>query len=416
MNHQERFLAIHDFLLAYQRIWQNEIMLLYPHPLDDYPADWVDELAGFREKNDLIRIEKKDVFEFIKNPSLIKFYRTIEDLGSVPRIPELPPMPEDQFTYLFMIPKKQYEIKRLAPMVNKLYEERKIERIMDIGGGVGLLAQTLVNQYGHRVTSLDMDPVMQKSGLERHLKNAKNPDNIIEFVSVKVDSNDVTFNRLLNPGSMTLGLHTCGQLANDQIKASAKNKISALINFGCCYHKLEDVECGENISAFAQSLPTKLELSHFALTLASRAHRKMDDKDYDLKLKVKLYRYAIHFLLHDEYGFKKLVTLGNSSPKLYDESFGVYVLEQFRRINVRSKHSVEELDEWFFDHDRQELIWKMLSAGLIRNALGRLLEMYLLLDRVIYLEENGYSAELLEFFDEGLSPRNLGIVATRESH
>ena len=213
---------------------------------------------------------------------------------------------------------------------------------------------------------------------------------------------------------MTLGLHTCGQLANDQIKASVKNNIAGLINFGCCYNKLEDIEGGENISKLAQSLDEPIEMSHFALTLSARAHRKMDEKDYDLKLKVKLYRYAIHFLLHDEYGFKDLVTLGNSSPKLYDESFGTYVLEQFRRINIKTKHSAEELNAWFAEHERQELIWKMLAAGIIRNAMGRVLELYLLLDRVIYLEENGYETELMEFFDESTSPRNIGIVARRK--
>jgi SAM-dependent methyltransferase len=411
MNHQERFLAIHDFLLAYQRIWQNEIMLLYPHPLDDYPTDWVAELASFRQKEDLIRIEKKDVFDYIKNPGLIEFYQKIEALSDLPLLPHYPPMPEDQFTYLFMIPKKQYEIKRLSPMINQFCDEHEIESIIDIGGGVGLLAQTLTNQYNLKVTSVDMDPVMQKTGEERNRKNAKNPDNLIDFVPIKVDANENAFNRLLTPSRMTLGLHTCGNLANDQIRASVKNKVRGIINFGCCYHKLEDAEDAENISALASLLEDKIEMSHFALTLAARAHRKMDEKDYDLKLKVKLYRYAIHFLLHDEYGFKKLVTLGNSSPKLYDESFGVYVLEQFRRINLKARHSVEELNDYFTDPARQEFIWKMLAAGIIRNALGRLLELYILLDRAIYLEENLYRVELLEFFDEGLSPRNIGIVA-----
>ncbi len=411
MNHRERFLAIHDFLLAYQNIWQNEIMLLYPDPFKDYPMEWVEELATFRKKDDLIKIEKKDVFDFIKNPSLINFYQTIEDLSKIPKAPEHPAMPEDAHTFLYMIPKKQHEIKKLAPMVNAFMKDHHIDTVIDIGGGVGLLAQALNNQYGLKVTSLDLDPVMQKSGSERQLKFAKNKENLIEFINVRVDHQDMRFKRLLKNDCLTLGLHTCGQLANDQIKSSALHKIPGLINFGCCYHKLEDHEHSENISELASSLSNKIEMGHFALTLSARAHRKMDDKDHDLKLKVKLYRYAIHFLLHDEYQLKKLVTLGNSNPKLYNESFGVYVLEQFRRINIVSKHTMKELNEYFADHERQEIIWKMLAAGFIRNAFGRLLELYILLDRVIYLEEQGYDSKLFEFFDEELSPRNLGIVA-----
>jgi hypothetical protein len=137
----------------------------------------------------------------------------------------------------------------------------------------------------------------------------------------------------------------------------------------------------------------------------------MHEKDYELKLKVKFFRYAIHILLHDEYGMKELISLGNSSPKLYDESFGNYVIEQFRRINLPLQHTKEELDAYFADSERQQLIWKMLTAGLIRNAFGRLMELYILLDRALYLEEHGYKVELQEFFDEPVSPRNLGIVA-----
>jgi hypothetical protein len=86
-------------------------------------------------------------------------------------------------------------------------------------------------------------------------------------------------------------------------------------------------------------------------------------------------------------------------------------LEQLKRINLQAKHTKEELDFYFFDSYRQDLIWKMLAAGFLRNALGRLLEMYILLDRVIFLEEQGYKVDLLEFFEESISPRNLGIVA-----
>jgi hypothetical protein len=108
---------------------------------------------------------------------------------------------------------------------------------------------------------------------------------------------------------------------------------------------------------------------------------------------------------------KGLVTLGNSSPKLYDESFGFYVHEQLKRIKVKPRHTIEELNAWYSNPELMILIDKMLAAGLIRNALGRVMELYLLLDRAIYLEEQGYSVKVQEFFNEEVSPRNIGITA-----
>lgn len=413
MDYRKRLQEIAEFLQPYQKIWQNEIMLTYPTPTVHFPQDWVAELASIRETSSVLRLEKKDVDGLIHLPELKEFYRRIKELSSLPSLPELPPMPEDSFTFLYVIPKKQYEIRKLAPYVNHFYQKHKIEGIVDIGGGIGLLAQTLNNQYNLKVISLDMDPVLQETGRKRHEKNCRHPDNKVDYQLVKVDEREPKFHALLKPNMMTLGLHACGKLSLDQIFASTKNGVRNMINFGCCYYKLSQFEGTQNISAFTQSLSSKIVQSPFALTLATRGHHKIDEEDYLYKVKVKHYRYAMHFLLYDEYQLKDVLTLGNTHHRLYDESFGTYALEQLRRIHVEPRHTKEELDRYFADSKRQHLIWEMLAAGLIRNALGRLLEIYLLIDRAIYLEEQGYKSELIEFFDEQKSPRNIGLVATK---
>ena len=405
MDFQKRFQEISDFLKPYQRIWENEIMLMYPDPLGAFPLDWVEDIAQYKNQDDVIRLSRKEVSSYITNPSLIAFYKRIEELCELPSPEALPPFPEQKNSFLFMIPKKQHEIKNLAPFVNSFYKNHEIKNIVDIGGGIGHLAQTLTSHYGLKTTTLDMDPVLQETGRAR-FKNKE-----VDYVNVKVDASSEEFKSVLSETSLTLGLHTCGPLAVHQIRASSAQKIKGLINFGCCYEKLLPFPEEQNISKAAHELKSPLVFNRFALTLATRAHRKMNDKDYELKLKVKYYRYAIHFLLHDEYAVKTLSPLGNSSANLYNESFVTYVTQQFERIKIELKHSKEELDQYFESQHVQDLIWKMLSADLIRNAFGRLMELYIVLDRVLFLQEAGYKVQLLEFFDESLSPRNLGIVA-----
>lgn len=385
-------------------------MLEYPAPLNGYPLDWLEAYESIKDKEKLIRVERKDIHGLITHPDLLEFYRRVEELCALPQVPELPAIPANNSTWLFMIPKKIYEIKRLAPLVNEVYQTEKIGKIVDIGGGIGLFAQTLNNVYHHRVVSVDLDPVMQKTGHDRHEKNAKGPHKV-RYENIRVSADDLKFKKLLDKETLTVGLHTCGNLANDQIKASAEAGLKALINLGCCYHKL--VPETQNISAFTKGLEDRITMTQFALTLASRAHRKMDEKDYDLKEKVKLYRYTIHFLLHDRYGIKKIATLGNSAPHLYDRPFSEYALNNLQRLGVTIQETPEELDAYYADPDRQRLISKMLVAGLVRNVFGRVLELYLQLDRAIFLEEQGYKAKLLEVFEEPVSPRNIAILATR---
>jgi hypothetical protein len=389
-------------------------MLLYPDPLGDYPASWVDEMSSFRDEESILRLEKRDTKGLIQNADLRGFYETIEELDNFPSLPELPPLPENSFTFLHTIPKKQHEIRKLAPFIHHFYHTHSALQILDIGGGIGLLAQTLVNQYDLNVTSLDMDSTLQETGSKRHKKNAHHKGNQVSFVNAKVTSQDVSFRNLLTPQSITVGLHTCGPLAVEQIQASYEKKIQGIINLGCCYYKLGQHGENQNLSKTAQTqLAGPLVFNHFALTLASRGHRKISKKDYDLKLKVKFYRYAMHFLLHDHYGLRSMVTLGNSHPHLYQQSFGTYALEQLRRLNLTPIHDPEELESFYQEPERQKLIHKMLTAGFIRNALGRPIELYLLLDRALYLKEHGYQTQLLSFFQEDLSPRNLGIIASR---
>jgi hypothetical protein len=55
----------------------------------------------------------------------------------------------------------------------------------------------------------------------------------------------------------------------------------------------------------------------------------------------------------------------------------------------------------------------MFLCNIIRWQLGRLLEIYLLLDRCLFLEENGYKVKVEQYFEEALSPRNIGILALK---
>lgn len=390
-------------------MWQNEIMLMYPDPLNGYPIEWIEDLRRFQAIEDVIRIEKKDVFPYIKNPDHIAFYRRIEELCTLPQVKSYPDMPEEPWTWLFMIPKKQHEIRKLAPHINHLYHAHNISEVIDIGGGVGYLAQTLNNQYQHHVTTIDMNAEFQKSGVERHNKNSKWPHKV-KFRNVKVEDKG-EFIELLKQNVLPVGLHTCGKLALDIIRVSSSQKVPALVNFGCCYHTLDLAPDLQNISQFAQD-NDPLWMNKFALTLSCRAHRKMDEKDFELKQKVKFFRYAIHILFHDHYGMKGLTSLGNSSPKLYNQSFGVYAHEQMKRIGVEPKQTIDELNDWYNNPELFLTIDRMIVAGNIRNALGRAMEVYLLLDRAIYLEEQGYNVQVEEFFNEEMSPRNIGITAT----
>jgi len=115
VKYQDRFKEIADFLKPYQRIWENEIMLLYPNPLSDYNSQWIEELSQIKDEKDVIRLEMKDYHGLIHSPTLINFYQEIEHLCRVNTPPTTELFPSERLSFLYIIPKKEHEIRQLAP-------------------------------------------------------------------------------------------------------------------------------------------------------------------------------------------------------------------------------------------------------------------------------------------------------------
>ena len=132
----------------------------------------------------------------------------------------------------------------------------------------------------------------------------------------------ILFNSHPEENSICIGLHTCGPLANSIIKASTINKQNQLLNFGCCYSKLEP---GEKVGISQASKKYPLPLSKYALTLATRAHTGLNWDEYLLKKKVKEYRYGIHLFIYHVIGIKNFLHVGDGTKSDYKNSFSCYV-------------------------------------------------------------------------------------------
>jgi hypothetical protein len=65
---------------------------------------------------------------------------------------------------------------------------------------------------------------------------------------------------------------------------------------------------------------------------------------------------------------------------------------------------------------RGQLRWRQVQRlQILRHLFRRALELWLVLDRALYLQEHGYHIELFQFCSRQLTPRNLLLQATRRS-
>jgi hypothetical protein len=308
--------------------------------------------------------------------------------------------------------KKRHEIERITPLVEQLNSKHNYSCLIDIGGGQGHLARIISSFHQLPGKSIDCCQDFQNSGKQKLSKYpAYSQGEKIEYINHYFGDNTHQDAQLFPTNSLTVGLHTCGPLALRHFEAFQAGKAKTLINFGCCYLRMNP-QTDTNISQFVQQQPN-LKLNKFALTLATRSHAKMNFNQFQLKQRVKLYRNIFHLLLTKKLAINHFISVGDSPPRHYWGSFYNYCQEKFNFISLENNLTEQEIEEFFQQEEHQTAALNMFCADIIRWQLGRPLEIYILLDRLFYLAEQGHKVELFQLFDETLSPRNIAIVATK---
>ena len=407
MNFKKQLHNIKKQLLPHREIWNSELLNNYPTSLTQYPAQWIEELKGLNA-DQLWKFDGQKDYSSLEGTTLYHFILENKELTRLPQQQtaiELPPLAFTKITG-----KKRHEILAITQLIYQLREKVHFSHLVDIGGGVGHLARILSQNGGIKVIALDKDSTLQTIGKKTMAKYRPPAQaNSLEFIKAELGKQKIP-SHVFTPTSFSIGLHTCGGLAIEHFKHSIANKEMGLINFGCCYPKL-DPNCHLNISNAAKQDP--LLIGEFGLTLATRSHASMSFNQFWLKQRVKYYRYALHLLLHHQLDIKQFIPLGNSKPALYRQDFAQYAKDNLARINIKHHFSDLQLNQFYQQKQIQQQLNEMFLANQIRWQFGRLLEFYILTDRCQYLCEQQFHVTMQEYFTQDISPRNIGILALR---
>jgi hypothetical protein len=334
---------------------------------------------------------------------LQSFMDELQPLLAFPQFSEAERLPEKKT--LHMTAKKQHEIGAILPFLKKQKEALEIERAVDIGGGVGHLARTLVTTLDIPMITIDRDAALQNEG-RALLHKLKMKDVPLQFVAGTMepgpqDELDPHF----QGACLSLGLHTCGPLAWTHLKKSQASR--AVLNFGCCYDRMDVArDCQQSTWARKHPLP----LTSFALFLATRGRRR-SLQELAMQEKVNTYRLALHLFLQEEGLADGFLAVGDAARATYELGFTAYAADRFHFLGLDFSRHRMQADDFIARPDVQRSMREFFVINVVRNVFARPLEVILLLDRVLWMEEQGHAVELLAFFDHSISPRNLGLFA-----
>ena len=412
MNFKSQAQKLQDILALYAPMWREEIMNEYPSTIADYPREWIDLLDTLTQE-ELFDVDCKRVPAKIEGTSFHHFMQTLMELTNIDFIPDTPEYPLEDWAFHGVKKKKRHEIQKIVPVLKRVRDEKKFQYVVDIGGGVGHLSRVLSHYHQIPSISLDQNAEFQAIGRERLKKFRKlEGASDVEFINhtFGADAPREKIEKIFYPHSLSLGLHTCGPLAVTLINETITHKNQGLLNFGCCYYRIPPEQFP--LSNFYKDHHF-VRLNLYSLSLATRSHAEMRWETYRTKERVKNYRYGLHLFMLEKYNDSHFTDVGECPVHMYWEPFSAYMKLKLDEIKPGHGFSIDDFEHFYHSEKTQRELRVMFLCNIIRWQLGRALEVYLQLDRCLYLEEKGFEVKFEQYFTESLSPRNLGILALR---
>ncbi|CAG9123028.1 unnamed protein product [Plutella xylostella] len=356
----------------------------------------------------------------------------------------------------FMSSKKAYEVQTMSSLAASLHSGG-CSLAVDAGGGRGALPAVLALAHGVRGLTVDCDAVALAGGVKRdrliqkqwhaiakrvHDNAEVSKDTVKERASLHryaeaYVTKDTDLTALVKKSFpehagqdikiLLTGLHTCGDLGPTSLRLFALRRAEALFNVPCCYHLLTeptdgavwsifDKGCcdGEMDSGFPMSEHLRgYQLGRNARMLAAQsidrvaALRQMPARSlyYRALLQVIIKKHLPSSTVAEG----KLKRISSKS-----QSFTEYFKSADAILNLQLYDSLSDsyLTAVIGDYERR---WKdLVLFYLLRMCLAQVVESVILLDRLLFLYENGFeNVFLVKLFDPVLSPRCHGIVAVR---
>ena len=390
-----RFKILDSFLLEHQVYWRSEPFHLcqtQQQPWQEVNAQLVDWLNSLTTENIQTLKEQPDLLitelgRFL--PQLSQAHQSTQFTNTALKGLQLPRGTENG------IPGRK--LQQIVSMGEAALEHHHGEEWLEWCSGKGFLGRILSQQSSQKVTSFEWQQSLCESG-------QKIADTLhLEMTFVQGDAFSESADKVFNPNQHAVALHACGDLHVELVKKSVSHGLPAVTISPCCYHLIRD-ENYQPMSSVAKASALTLSKSDLRIPLQEtvtggervKRHRQLEMS----------YRLGFSQLLKAEMGINEYIPVPSIKKSELAEGF-----ESFCRwaCEVKELSLGSNIDFDSYLVQGEALFWEMEKLSLVQQVFRRLLEIWLALDRAIYLKEQGYETTIEEFCERSVTPRNLLI-------
>ncbi|HWH87510.1 MAG TPA: methyltransferase [Pseudomonas sp.] len=273
---------------------------------------------------------------------------------------------------------------------------------LDWCSGKGHLGRRLLGD-GQQLTCVEYDPALVASGQalsQRHHLHALH----VEQDVLAADAPGV-----LNAAHTPVALHACGDLHVRLMQLASAAGCEQMAIAPCCYNRIDRNEYQALSSAGSGSL-LQLSLEDLALPMSetvTAGARVRRQRDISMAR-----RLAFDVLQRALRGVDEYLPTPSLPASWLDKSFADYC----RDLAALKELSTVGSPDWVvLEAVGWQRLAKVRNLELLRGLFRRPLELWLNLDRALFLAEQGYVVRLGTFCESSLTPRNLMLLAEHPS-
>ena len=398
MDWQARFHALDAFLAEHQALWREK-------PFTRLHCDWEADhpaLAQWLRQRSLADAEAAHrLLALAEAPEPLP--GLLAQANSLSRVPDWSSAPDHDYPELLErdIPGRKWQQIQAFAQAASLHWQQPPTQVLDWCAGKGHLGRLLAWREGTALTCLEHDPALVTAGAALSQRLALPASHrCVDVLQPEAWSQ-------LAPAHSALALHACGDLHTTLLRQVAGHGCRQLALSPCCYNRTASAHY-QPLSAQGQQ--ARLKLSREDLALPLQATVTAGQRDRRLRDRSMAWRLGFDLWQRQARGSDSYLPTPSRPTSALQQPFAVFCQD----LAAHHQLTFAPPADWAaLEQAGWQRLAQVRNLELVRGVFRRPLEIWLLLDQLLWLQAAGYQVQLGSFCPQQLTPRNLLLLAER---
>ena len=390
MTLAQQFAALDTLLFSTRQYWQCTAF--------DYDAIPWPELSSL-----LWALDDQQVSELDSDQNALYAYfaKAMKGLDELQSLCELPTTQQtrDEFPFWISNGIKGRKFEQLQDFVAAISLQKSQYPVLEWCAGKGHLGRMLAFNGAPSIHSIELQAHLCEQG--QHSANQQQLP--MQFSQANVLTDDVT--EYFKEQQHAVALHACGRLHQTFMQQASDAKTQQISFSPCCYHLFTDNDYQAMSEPAKQSL---LALTHRDLKLALQETVTAPSRVDKVRKTEVEWRLGFDALRKSITAEQHYVSVPSVNKAIFSDSFKSFCLWAAEKKSLSLPEDIDYHDFLAIGKQRKRVTERV---ELVRHVFRRAIEVWLVLDRALYLQQQGYQVTVSTFCEKQLTPRNILIQA-----